>query len=480
MAPQARDMDAEMDSAGAHSSSPPPLPASHGPPDPDGFEARAQEALESVRRMKEPLLVNHFDCDGLSSGSVVVAYFESLGRKVRVKTVRKLDDATVECVRNEPEVIFTDLGGGHAGVNDLSGHVVIFDHHQTAGITQLQLNPHLFGFDGGTALSGSTTTYWALRTLPEVAIVGAVGDMQYPFSGLNRALAAEFASEGWLEMPIDLRFYGRMSRPLPQLLAYADDPFLPGLGGHEERCAQFLENMGIAKKADGSWPSYAQIGAERQKKLVGALAAHLAEAYGGSYSGEQLVGETYLFPRLAHIPELHDAGEFSTLLNACGRHERMQLGMDVCLGRPGALEEARGVLAEHKRALREGVEFAYRNMRDWGPFLFLDARGVIDDGIVGVVAGMVNSGARQKPILAVSIDAAGRIKASGRGTKKLVASGLNLGMALKEACAATGGQGGGHKIAAGATVLPERLDEFLKLFAEIVQRQLEAHAIPSK
>ncbi len=422
--------------------------------------------------MREPVLVNHFDCDGLTSGSIVCAFLQSKNIPYRVQTVRKLDQAVLDSIQDEKEVIFTDLGGGHPGVNALSGQVVIIDHHQTSEVSRLQLNPHLFGFDGGNESCGATTAYWALQMLPEVAMVGAVGDMQYPFIGLNRKLMDEFIQKGWLEAPVDLRFYGRMSRPLPQLLAFADEPFLPGLGGHEDRCAQFLENLGLGKTTDNVWRTYAQLSVSERQKLIGALASYMAEISGGSYPASKLVGETYLFPRFLSTPELYDAGEFSTLLNACGRHNQTPVGMDVCLGKSGALETARELLAMHRRLLREGVEYAYSQVRDWGAFLFLDARGVIDDGLIGVVAGMLYPGGRRKPIVALSTDSAGQIKISTRGTKKLVAAGLNLGLALNETCAVVGGQGGGHAVAAGASVPPEKLDIFLKLFAAAVNRQL--------
>ncbi len=496
-----------------HPKPPPTPPPESGPvqlpegvvarPDPparvidwDGFNSRALEARKEVERMREPLLVNHYDCDGLSSGAIVCAFLEKLGKKYKVHTVRKVDDALIGSLASEKEVIFTDLGGGSPRVDELGGHVVVFDHHQTKGLRHLQLNPHLFGIDGGTELCGATTTYWALRALPEAAIVGAIGDMQYPLIGANRRLLDELSARGIVQASIDLRFYGRMSRPLPQLLAFADDPFLPGLGGSEERCAQFLENIGLGKKEPNgapaassgakspspapagadprAWRTYSQLDNAEKKKLVSALALYMAELSGGPYRAEKLVGETYLFPRLSSIPELYDAGEFSTLLNACGRHSKPQVGIDVCLGRPGALEQARALLAEHRRALREGVDFAYKNSRDFGPFLFLDGRGVIDDGIIGVVAGMLYPGGRKKPILAIAYEEGGKIKISTRGTKKLVGEGLNLGLALSKTCPLVGGVGGGHAIAAGASIPPDKLDEFLKLFPQEIEAQLKA------
>jgi len=386
--------------------------------------------------------------------------------------VRKVDATLLEQIKEEKEIIFTDLGGGQDGVQELKGEVVILDHHQVAPKNKrMQLNPHLFGMDGGTQLCGATTAYWCLGTLPQAAIVGAVGDIQAPMQGANRILLHKLEKEGVVIAPIDLKLYGRMSRPLPQLLTYADDPHFPGLGGSEERCAAFLEGAGIHKKNE-KWPTYHELPDEDKKRIVGALAVYMTELGNGKFNASRLVGETYLFPHYQNMPELFEAGEFSTLMNACGRHEQPQLGIDICLGREGALEKGKVLLALHRRLLREGVDFAYKNVRDWGAFLFLDGRGVIDDGIIGVVAGMLYPGGRQKPIVAIALDASGKIKVSTRGTRRLVGQGLNLGLALREACEPLGGAGGGHAIAAGASVPPERLDEFLKAFANAVEKQI--------
>lgn len=436
----------------------------------DGFYARAKEVRETVLKMRNPVVVNHYDCDGLSSGAIACRFLEDNKIPYRVDTVRKVDDEVLERLADEKEIIFTDLGGGNIGVNDLGADVVILDHHQTKDIKKLQLNPHLFGFDGGTDACAATTTYFAFERLPEVAITGAVGDMQYPLRGLNRILLDRLEADGRVKASIDLRFYGKLSRPLPQLLAYADDPYLPGLGGDENRCVQFLEGIGIRKDGE-RWGTYFGLREDEKKRLIGAIATYLAEYFKGEYDAENLVGETYVFPRLVSVPQLYDAGEFSTMLNACGRHGQMQIGIDICLQRQGALENGIKLLEQHKRMLREGIEYAYKRTKDWRSFLFLDARGVIDDGIIGVVAGMVYPGVRKKPIVAISTDDSKKIKISTRGTKKLVERGLNLGLALNNSCKVVGGHGGGHHIAAGASIESGKIDEFLEVFSKELEGQ---------
>ncbi|HZD12014.1 MAG TPA: DHH family phosphoesterase, partial [Candidatus Binatus sp.] len=63
----------------------------------------------------------------------------------------------------------------------------------------------------------------------------------------------------------------------------------------------------------------------------------------------------------------------------------------------------------------------------------------------------------------------GQVKLSTRGTEYLVAKGLNLGRILQELCEQYGGNGGGHTIAAGATVDLAVLDKYLQEFSNRVQ-----------
>ncbi len=68
------------------------------------------------------------------------------------------------------------------------------------------------------------------------------------------------------------------------------------------------------------------------------------------------------------------------------------------------------------------------------------------------------------------------VKISARGTKPLIARGLDLSVALKTAAEAVGGAGGGHTIASGASIPPGMEDKFLSLVDEIVGSQLHKDA----
>jgi len=80
-----------------------------------------------------------------------------------------------------------------------------------------------------------------------------------------------------------------------------------------------------------------------------------------------------------------------------------------------------------------------------------------------------------KPIIALARNKDGTIKLSGRGTSELVRRGLNLGAALKEIGTVIAGvEGGGHKVAAGAKIPSEKLEEFLAMLEKKLEKPIPA------
>jgi single-stranded-DNA-specific exonuclease len=77
-----------------------------------------------------------------------------------------------------------------------------------------------------------------------------------------------------------------------------------------------------------------------------------------------------------------------------------------------------------------------------------------------------------KPTIAIS-KVEGSVKVSSRGTRDLVSKGLDLAESLRKSAEPLGGVGGGHNVAAGATVPLVHEDEFLKSLDEITGIQLK-------
>lgn len=434
------------------------------------FLALCERTREHALGMKNPLIVHHYDADGLAGGAIACSAFISAKNEFRRLCIKKLDDRMIEKLKGggEGEIIFIDLGSGNALVNEFSDAVII-DHHQPSESikTEFHVNGMPYGIDGGEELSGATTAYLVFRERVDLAITGAVADQQAPLKGMNRYVLEEGISRGEVKTENDLCFYGRYARPLLQFLSLSDDPYVPGISYNEDKAAQLLNDLGIGLQKEGGWKTYSDLKDEEKKKLVNALVDILINR-GLHKKAEEIICESYVFPR-HEKDETYEAGEFATLLNACGRHNADEVAIGVCLNDKEAMEKAMQLLSLHKQKLREGIEFASKNIRDLGKFYFLDGRGTISEGILGVICGMIIPYNAGKPLIGVSMGEENTLKFSGRTNRMLIAKGINLGEAMVYACGKAGGVGGGHRIAAGASIPSGRINEFLVALGEKIR-----------
>ena len=80
---------------------------------------------------------------------------------------------------------------------------------------------------------------------------------------------------------------------------------------------------------------------------------------------------------------------------------------------------------------------------------------------------------QSKPVFGLSVMER-QTKVSARATRTQIAQGVDLAAACREAAESLEGDGGGHNIAAGATIPKGKEEKFLGLVDEIVGRQRAA------
>ncbi|WP_275883172.1 DHH family phosphoesterase [Halorhabdus sp. BNX81] len=458
---------------------------------------RAAECADRLRRAEAVLLASHIDADGLTSAGIATTALERAGIPTTTVFKNQLDDEEIASIaaRDFQTVLFTDFGSGQLDV--IANHEqhgdfepIVVDHHQPADAeTRYHLNPLLEGIDGASELSGAGASYLLARALEEdndnrdlaaLAVVGAVGDMQAvggELVGANRAIVEDGMGAGVLEEATDIALYGKQTRPLPKLLEYADQPQIPGVSGDEAGAIDFLESLGIDLEVDGEWRRWVDLSAEERQTVVSGLVQRGVERGVPADRIDSLVGTSYTLSEETQGTELRDASEFSTLLNATARYERADVGLAVCLGdREEALERARRLLANHRRNLSEGLEYVRENGVESGETVqWFDADDAIRETIVGIVAGMalgLPGVDRERPIVAFARKSEDERKVSARGTATLVRQGLDLSDSIHTASVAVGGDGGGHDIAAGATIPAARREEFIDRLESAIAEQL--------
>ncbi len=453
--------------------------------------------LQDVKKFIEKnncfLVVGHYDADGLSSTAIACLMLERLNKKYSFIILKSLEPNELDKIKEKNEtLLFVDLGSSSISriEEKLKGkEIAIIDHHQPEKQTTIpHYNAHLEGFDGSTEISGAGMVYLLARSfgnnkdLAKLAIIGAVGDQQDKegrLIGKNRELLKEAEEAGEVIVKKDIRMYGRHSRPLIQFLSYSTDPFLPGLTANEEACAGFLKKIGInLVNEKKEWRYYCDLTEDEKKRLVTAIYIYAKEHGAPEFLLKGLIGEVYELVKEPDKTPLKDAKEFSTILNACGRHEAGELGVRVLMGDRGeALRKAEKLLQKHRKMLRDGIEFVQKQgVKEKENIYYFNAGLNIKDSIVGTIAGMLY-GTREikqdKPIITLAVKEDGTIKISARGTKRLVSKGLDLGKALKEITSCFEGAGGGHDIAAGATIPANKVKEFLEELNKKIGEQLK-------
>jgi RecJ-like exonuclease len=458
---------------------------------------RATACAKRLHQANSVLLASHIDADGLTSAAIASTGLERAGIDHEIVFKKQLDADEIASIaaREFDAVLFTDFGSGQLDIiaeHEAAGDFdpVIADHHQPADTeTEFHLNPLLEGLDGASELSGAGASYLLARALEDgtdnrdlaaLAVVGAVGDMQAvggELVGANRDIVKEGIESGALEEGTDLAFYGKQTRPLPKLLEYASEVRIPGVSSDQAGAVSFLEGLDVDLREDGGWRRWVDLSDDEQQTVASALVQHALKRGVPANKVDQLVGTTYTLVEEPEGTELRDASEFSTLLNATARYERADVGLGVCLGdRTGALDRARTLLQNHRRNLSDGLERVKSNGVERAEYVqYFHAGDEIRETIVGIVAGMalgVDGVDPDRPILAFAPKNDEELKVSSRGTARLVGQGLNLSVVMREASQSVGGDGGGHDVAAGATIPTGEKEAFVDTADDIVAEQL--------
>jgi len=470
----------------------------------EGFTNAAKDLAEILLDAARVSIVAHIDADGICGASIASTALEREGIEHSVRFVKRLDETEIARINGDPAdvVWLVDMG---SGVYSRISHpcACVTDHHlPEAGVGQSKtrgrvnllsflqkhLNPHLFGIDGSLHISGAGTTYMVAREMAEknkdlapLAIIGAVGDLQDSavcrLMGINKQILEEAEKQEKMTSIKDIRIFGRETRPVSKMLQYSTDPILPQLTNDAASCERFLARLNIPLVDGEMWRSWVDLVFEEKRKIASALCHHLLDSGSGHWAVKRLIGDVYILKDERPKTALHDAKEFSTLLNACGRYGEGYIGMKICKGdRETALQMGIRLLQNHRGNLADAIAVVKEVGVTRGRIVqYFHGRDEILDSIVGIVAGMVlGSGevAMDIPIVAFAYSEENKVKVSARATRELVRKGLDLAEAVKRASEKVGGIGGGHNIAAGATIDSGKEMQFIEEIERIIEEQL--------
>ena len=413
-------------------------------------------------------VIYHYDGDGIASASSAIRMLLRLGYPVQttplVGVERSRIDALLEGTRGGA-VLIVDTGS--SWLDRLARHdgpVIVLDHHRYPGVPEAPslpehlafVNPLDWGVDGMSEMCASTLT-WLYSIFIDPAnwdnapwgLSGAISDRQHVggFKGLNAKLVEEARGRGLVEMFSGLPLFGAS---LSESLARSVDPFLRGLSGRPVECDRFLSALDL----DPRRPLDTLDPGERTR-LGSAILARLVQQGTRPEFVEALHAPRYRLPSLGL-----DAEELANLQNATGREGTPSEGIALALGDGRAFARARAA----EEAWRTGLLNGLRRVEEEGVHSLSAVQWFEspDGPLAGTQAGLAMNYLLD-PARPVVVFSPGEEtwKVSGRGTPWLVGRGLDLATAFREAADAVGGEGGGHRVASGATIPKSARDRFL-------------------
>jgi single-stranded-DNA-specific exonuclease len=445
----------------------------------------SSDFLEAVGKSSKPVrIIGNIDADGITSTSIICKALSRKDIRYVVSVVKQVNSELLDALKREEYdvIVFADLATAYLKTlsNDFDKDIFVLDHHypeieeKTIGNVR-QINPHLFNVDGTKEISAAGISYFFAKSIDEcnadmayLALVGAIGDMQEDcgFVGMNQIILDDALNGDYVEIKDTLRLFGVQTKPLHKVLEYSTNPFIPGVTGSERGAIKFVEDAGI-ELYDKARKVRRLVNLSKQELAKLVTAIEIKKASGSM--AESTVGPVFLLKDEDDDSLKKDLREFSTLLNSCGRMGCPSLGIGVCMGDSSTSIKANDLLREYRKEMIDALNWYYDNkgtpkVIEKKGYVIILAGSHIRDTIIGTLASLL---AKSKVypdgtiIMSTAYTLDGHIKVSLRITDGFSQE-TDLRIIIKDLVDCGGGYGGGHKLAAGASVPQEKEDLMIR------------------
>jgi single-stranded-DNA-specific exonuclease len=436
---------------------------------------KAAKLISSHQKSSRIRVISHYDADGITSAAIICNALHREGYGFHATLMRNPFNKGLERVSKEDNelIIFLDMGSGQIETIEKMGcKTIIIDHHQylkkKTSDDVLQINANLCEINGNYEACGATLAYSLVKSLNSknidlvpFAIAGIIGDKQYigGIRGYNKTILDEALSNGLIKENIEIKLYGDS---LFDALYYSIDPYYTGLSGNEEGIKELFELLNLNKDV-----KIEDIDIDKKKQLQSFLMLKLIKN-----GCEKDILDTIIRPRYKDDLFNCELERFADLLDSCGKGGNRGLGLALCMGDREAFDEAVKLEKEYRqKILDELLNLEKDGYKEKKSFRYFFSK---DSSFGGVIGGIATNFIfnKEKPLLSL-VKKNDEIHVSSRGNQYLVKKGLDLGFAMNEAAKKLEGHGGGHSIAAGATISSKKEEEFLEIVDAIIFNQLK-------
>ncbi|MGC2034127.1 MAG: DHH family phosphoesterase [Thermoplasmata archaeon] len=444
---------------------------------------RARELLLAHRRRWR--VIYHYDGDGIASASSALRAFERLAYPSQATALFGVESTRMGELLSATQGPVLIVDTGSSWLDRIVQHpfpVVILDHHQYPGAPNPPpLPPHVafvnpldWGVDGMSELCAASLTWLFTIFLDPInwdnapwGLSGIIADRQHQggLKGLNTRLVDEAVHRSLL---IKRKSIPLIGPNVQEALVQGIDPYVRGLSGRPEAVRTLLEGLSI----DGA-KNPLDLVPEEEERLVRSLRDRLTHQGTRPEFLEVLTQDRWTVPSLGR-----SADELSNLQNATGRVGAPSLGVGLALGDAASLQRAEVAEAEWRQTILSGLlRIEQSGVHQMTSIQWFESP---DRSLAGTQAGLGMTYLLDfhRPVFVFSTED-DRLKVSGRGTLWLVQQGLDLSIACRVAASTVGGEGGGHRVASGATIPGDRRDDFLAAANRIVGEQLSGLAAGS-
>ncbi|MEM3636923.1 MAG: DHHA1 domain-containing protein, partial [Thermoproteota archaeon] len=307
-----------------------------------------------------------------------------------------------------------------------------------------------------------------------LAIVGALADLQdknerRELRGLNSIIVNDAEERGLIKVEDDFVFFGRETRPISKAIASTPYIQIPGLTGNETAVINLLRSLSIVFEENGRLRTLAELSVDEKHKLLAGILQVMIDA--GLTLPEEfpLIGKVYTLVKEDKWSPTRDAREFSFLLNSLGRMGAFEVALKLSLGFRGEiLEKALEISKEYTNSIQSAISQILSlpgAIQETKNLIVIRGEGIVNPNIVSPISTMIAGGPlykEDKILVVVSNQNQEELRISVRISSKLVEKGVNAGKIIESVSKKLGGVGGGHNVAAGATIPRKKLIKFLE------------------
>ncbi len=428
-------------------------------------------AEEFIKRLdnKEAYIISHFDTDGITSASIMIATLKKLDKKFSLRIVKSLDEKFINKLPKDKMIIFLDLASG--SINHIKNanlkNVFIIDHHEIIKDIPEEIkiiNPHLINKQ---KISSSGLTYLFskqvnpdAKDLSKLAILGMIGDcLEKEIDSLNNGIL----EESGVQRKRGLLIYPS-TRPINRVLEYSSNPYIPEVTGNMKGVLELLRDTGLTPEK-GKYKSLMELDEKEMKNLTTAILLRNPKI-----KTKELVGDIFL---IKMFNKIEDARDLSAVINACSRSGKPELAIQYCLEIPSSKKDVELTHIKYKQNIITGLNFVYETEKIEGKgFVIINAQENIKDTMIGTIASIISNSSiyEEGTIIITMAYYDDKIKVSARTVGK---KGRNLRELLESITGFTGGEVGGHEHAAGCLIHKIKEKDFL----ELLKKNLEIEVI---